>query len=72
MFNMSDFLKGPIFWWLIRVTLVVDLVFLPQNFGLVVGTYKGLLPVCECIWGGGSICRWCGHVATNLTTIHHN
>ena len=29
------------FWWLIRVTLVVDWQFLPQNFGQVVETYKG-------------------------------
>ena len=40
-------------WWLVRVTLVVDWLFLPQNFGPVVGTYEGLLPFCECTWGGG-------------------
>ena len=49
-------------WWLIRVTLVVDLVFLPQNFGLVVGTYKDFLLFCECPWGSGSLCRWWGHL----------
>ena len=27
-------------WWLVRVTLVVDWLFLPRNFGLVVGTYE--------------------------------
>ena len=32
-----------VIWWLIRATLVVDWRFLPQNFGQVVGTYKGLL-----------------------------
>ena len=38
---------------------MVDWLFLPQNFGPVVGTYKGLLLFCECIWvvvlfaGGG-------------------
>ena len=35
------------YWWLVRVTLVVDLRFLAQNFGLVVGTYEGLLPFCD-------------------------
>ena len=29
-------------WWLVRVTLVVDWLFLPRNFGLVVRTYEGL------------------------------
>ena len=55
-------------WWFVRVTLVVDWLFLPQNFGPVVGTYEGLLQLCECIWDGGSICRWWGH----LTTIGGN
>ena len=59
---------GGTYWWLVRVTLVVDWLFLPQNFGLVVGTYEGLLRLCECIWDGGSICRWWGH----LTTIGAN
>ena len=61
------FLFAP-FWWLVRVTLVVDWLFLPQNFGPVVGTYEGLLPFCECTWGGGSMFRWWGH----LTTIRGN
>ena len=39
---------GVTFWWLVRVTLVVDLWFLPQNFGPMSGTYEGLLQVCEC------------------------
>ena len=56
------------YWWLVRVTLVVDWLFLPRNFGLVVGTYKFLLPFCECTYGGGSICRWWGH----LNTTSHN
>ena len=51
-------------WWLIRVTLVVDWLFLPQNFGPVVGTYEGLLPFCECTWCGESIFRWWGHLYT--------
>ena len=44
-------------WRLIRVTLVVGLVFLPLNFGPVVGTYEGLLLFCECTWGGDSTWR---------------
>ena len=52
------------FFWLARVTLAVDLLFLPQNFGLVVGTYEGLLLFCECTWSGGSLCRWWGHLTT--------
>ena len=36
------------FWWLVRVTLVIDLWFLPQNFGPMVGTYEDLLLLCEC------------------------
>ena len=43
---------------------MVDWLFLPQNFGPVVGTYEGLLPFCECTWSGGSICRWWGHLTT--------
>ena len=35
------------FWWLVRVTLVVDWLFLPQNFGPVVGTYEDLLQLCD-------------------------
>ena len=50
--------------WLVRVTLVVGLVFLPQNFGPVVWTYKGVLLFCECIWGGDSTWRWWGHLNT--------
>ena len=60
--------KSSHFWWLVRVTLVVDWLFLPQNFGPVVGTYEGLLQLCECTLGGGSIFRWWGH----LTTISGN
>ena len=33
---------------------MVGLVFLPQNFGPVVGTYKGCFLFCECRWGGDS------------------
>ena len=40
------------FWWLVRVTLVVDWRFLPQNVGPAVGTYKGLLWLCEWTLGG--------------------
>ena len=46
-------------WWLARVTLVVGLVFLPQNFGPVVGTY-------ECRWGGNFTWRWWGRLNTTL------
>ena len=56
------------FWWLVRVTLVVDWLFLPQNFGPVMGTYEGLLQLCKCTLGDGSIFRWWGH----LTTIGGN
>ena len=35
-----------------------------ENFGLVVRTYKCLLPFCGCTWGGGSICRWWRHLTT--------
>ena len=37
-------------WWLVRVTLVADWLFLPQNFGPVVGTYEGLLQLSEYTW----------------------
>ena len=37
---------------------MVDWLFLPQNFGPEVGTYEGLLQLCECTLGGGSIFRW--------------
>ena len=47
---------------------MVGWLFLAQNFGPVLGTYKGLLWLCECTWDGGSICRWWGH----LTTIGGN
>ena len=43
---------------------MLDWQFLLQNFGLVVGTYEGLLPFCECTFGGGSIHRWWGHLIT--------
>ena len=58
---------GDLTWWLIRVTLVVDWLFLAQNFGHVVGTYEGLLRLSECTWGGGSIFRWWGHLTTICT-----
>ena len=53
-----------LYWWLVRITLVVDLRFLPQNFGPMVGIYEGLLLLCECRWGGDHICRWWGHLTT--------
>ena len=58
-FTLADFTSD---WWLVRVTLVVDWLFLPWNFGAVVGTYAGLLLFCECTWGGGSMLRWWGHL----------
>ena len=45
-------------WWLVRVTLRVNWLFLPQNFGPVVGSYEGLLLLCECRWGWHCTCRW--------------
>ena len=50
------------FWWLVRVTLVIDWRSLPQNFGPMVGTYKGLLLVFEYRWNGNCTCRWWGHM----------
>ena len=41
----ENFMAFLDFWWLVRVTLVVDWLFLPQNFGQVVGTYEGLFAV---------------------------
>ena len=41
---------------------MVDWLFLPQILGPVVGTYEGLLRLCEL--GGGSIFRWWGHLTT--------
>ena len=52
------------FWWLVRVTLVVDWWLLPQNFGPVVGTYEGLLQLCEWTLGGDSSSRWWGKTYT--------
>ena len=57
-------------WWLVRVTFVVGLVFLPQNFGPMVGTYDWLLLFCECRWGGESMWRWWGHLHTTCCTPH--
>ena len=51
------------YWWLVRVTLVVDWWILPQNFGPVVGTYEGLLWLCECTLGGDFTSRWWGHIS---------
>ena len=60
--NGTDGVKLPsplqlkyIFGGLLESSLVVGLLFLPQNVGLVVGTYKGLLPFCECRQGGWDI-----------------
>ena len=61
-------------WWLVRVILAVDLLFLPRNFGLMVGTYEGLLLFCECTLGDSSICMWWGHLTTTCchqTFSHH-
>ena len=44
--------------------LLVDWLFLPQNFGPMVGTYEGLLWLCECRWGGDCTSRWWGHLTT--------
>ena len=45
---------------LVGGSLAVDWLFLPSNFGPVVGTYKGLLLLCECT-GGGDNQTFCGH-----------
>ena len=50
------------YWWLVRVTLVVDWRVLPQNFGPVVGTYEELLQLCT--FGGDCTCRWRRHLTT--------
>ena len=55
-------------WWLVRVTLVVDWLFLPQNFGPMVGTYEGLLWLCEWTLDGDCTSRWWGHIST---ICHH-
>ena len=66
-FSLPRNQSETVHWWLVRVTLVVDWLFLPQNFGQVVGTYEGLLRLCECTLGGGSIFRWWGHLTTICT-----
>ena len=67
--NNTNCIHLPItYWWLVRVTLVVDWQFLFQNFGQVVETYEGHLLFCECIWGGDGTWRWWGH----LNTTCHN
>ena len=48
----------------IRVTLVVDLQFSPQNFGPMVGTYEGLCCSVNADGGGDRTCRWWGHITT--------
>ena len=59
MFHCTPFMfVRYVYWWFVRVTLVVDLWFLPQNFGPVVGTYESLLLLCECRWGWDRTCRW--------------
>ena len=46
---------------------MVSLVFLPQNYGSVMGTYKYLLLFCKCTWGVGYLATTscnqivCGH-----------
>ena len=47
---------------------MVDWRFLPQIFGQVVGTYEGLLLLCECRCGRDCTFRWWGH----LNTTCHN
>ena len=57
-FNPLMIISIPFLWSFVRVTLVGDWRFLSRNFRQVVGTYEGLLPFCECTWGGGSTFRW--------------
>ena len=42
-----------------------------QNFGDVVGTYKGYLPLSESRWGGDSTWRWWRHLITILCNQTH-
>ena len=52
----SDPWNGKIDWWLVRVTLVVDWLFLSWNFGMVVGTFSCSVNVHRVVvlcWGGG-------------------
>ena len=61
--NLFEFFGGSL-----EVTLVVDWLFLPQNFGPVVETYEGLLRLCEWTFGGDCTSRWWGHIST---ICHH-
>ena len=57
--NFATSLQASLMCFSLFYTLVVDWRFLPRNFGLVVETYVGLLPFCECTWDGGSmLSRW--------------
>ena len=62
-YTVKEILFLIYFWWLVRVTLVVDWWILPQNFGPVVGTYEGLLWLCEWTLGGDFTSRWWGHIS---------
>ena len=47
--------------WIVRVTLVVDLGFLFQNFGRWWEPRNGTLSFYECWFRGGNTSRWRGH-----------
>ena len=44
---------GKVYWWLVRVTLVVAFGFLPQNFGKWWGPTNTTLSFYECRFSGG-------------------
>ena len=53
-----------VYWWFLRVTLVVGLGFFPNNFGPMVGTREDHLLFCEFRWYDDSTWRWRGHLNT--------
>ena len=65
----SGMIKSTVCWWVVRVTLVVDCLFLPQNFGLVVGTYEGLLPSLPFTPIAGDGDTWPLHVEINFFSL---
>ena len=60
----TTFQYSWIFWSLISGWFGL---FAPTHFGLVVGTYKSLLLLCE--WHGDCTCRWWGHLNTTCQNL---
>ena len=61
-----------IFWWLVRVTLVIAFEFLPQFFGRLWGPRNDTLPFYKCRFSGGGgrgTMRWWGHSNPTLCKI---